>query len=134
MSSPGNWRIGYCGRPILGTETKIAADTQELCYRGRHIFMGYMYVWATWHGMDGIGSGSWMSVCLFVCVRYMPEQTASTIDEEGYLHSGDVAAFDDNDQAQVPKPSGFMKITGTYTKPSILHTYIHSYIHAFILV
>lgn len=85
VSSPGNWRIGYCGRPIRGTETKIAADTQELCYRGRHIFMGYMY---------------------------MPEQSASTIDEEGYLHSGDVAAFDDNDYPDVPKPSGFMKITG----------------------
>ena len=48
---------------------------------------------------------------MYVC-RYMPEQSASTIDEEGYLHSGDVAAFDDNDHPDVPKPSGFMKITG----------------------
>ena len=57
----------------------------------------------------------------------MPEQSASTIDEEGYLHSGDVAAFDDNDQADVPKPSGFMKITGTYTRTSPIHP--HTYIH-----
>ena len=85
VSSPGNWRIGYCGRPIRGTETKIDSVTQELCYRGRHIFMGYMY---------------------------MPDKTAETIDDEGYLHSGDVAAFDTNDQADVPRPSGFMKITG----------------------
>ena len=85
VSAPGQWRIGYCGRPIRGSETKIAAGNQELCYRGRHIFMGYMY---------------------------MPDKTAETIDEEGYLHSGDVAAFDSNDQKDVPRPSGFMKITG----------------------
>ena len=44
VSGPGQWKIGYCGRPIRGTETLIARDTQELCYRGRHVFMGYMYV------------------------------------------------------------------------------------------
>jgi len=35
-----------------------------------------------------------------------------TIDDEGYLHSGDVAEFDNNDDPDVTKPSGFMKITG----------------------
>jgi long-chain-fatty-acid--CoA ligase ACSBG len=63
----------------------IAPGTNELCYRGRHIFMGYMY---------------------------MPDKTAETIDEDGYLHSGDVAAFDENNHPDVPAPSGFMKITG----------------------
>lgn len=76
VSSPGNWRIGYCGRPIRGTETKIAADTQELCYRGRHIFMGYMYVscpgpcWLAF--MMGEGVGERLRACvltaLYVCV------------------------------------------------------------------
>eukprot|EP00981_Chlorochromonas_danica_P012258 scaffold4731_cov175-Ochromonas_danica.AAC.4 len=79
------WRVGYCGRPIVGTRSKIDPSTGELCYRGRHIFMGYMY---------------------------MPKETAEVIDEEGYLHSGDVAEFDDNDDPHIPKPSGFMKITG----------------------
>lgn len=84
-SRPGAWRIGYCGRPMPGTETMIASDTEELCYRGRHIFMGYMY---------------------------MPDKTAETIDGQGWLHSGDVAQFDDNDTEGIPKPSGFMRITG----------------------
>jgi len=84
-SRAGAWKIGYCGRPMPGTETIIAPGTNELCYRGRHIFMGYMY---------------------------MPEQTASTIDENGFLHSGDVAEFDGNDTPGIPAPSGFMKITG----------------------
>jgi long-subunit acyl-CoA synthetase (AMP-forming) len=47
----------------------LAPSTGELCYRGRHIFMGYMY---------------------------MPDKTAETIDAEGYLHSGDIAELDDD--------------------------------------
>ena len=43
---------------------------------------------------------------------YNLENTKSTIDDQGYLHSGDVAAFDSNDHPEVPSPSGFMKITG----------------------
>lgn len=85
VSAPGCWRIGYCGRPIRGTETLIAPDTQELCYRGRHIFMGYMY---------------------------MPDKTAEAIDDQGFLHSGDVASFDEHHHPDIPQPSGFMKITG----------------------
>lgn len=80
-----NWRVGYCGRPIKGTQSRIDPNNGELSYKGRHIFMGYMY---------------------------SPAETAATIDDEGYLHSGDVAEFDGHDQADVPKPSGFMKITG----------------------
>jgi long-chain-fatty-acid--CoA ligase ACSBG len=85
VSSPGQWKIGTCGRPMPGTESIIVPGTGELCYRGRHIFMGYMY---------------------------MPEKSAETIDDEGYLHSGDVAEFDSCDRVDVVKPSGFMRITG----------------------
>ena len=86
IGTNSTWKIGTCGRPIKGTETRIAPDTQELCYRGRHVFMGYMY---------------------------MPDKTAETIDEEGFLHSGDVATFDDDCDPDIEKgPSGFMKITG----------------------
>lgn len=85
VSVPGAWRIGYCGRPMEGTESIIVPETGELCYRGRHIFMGYMY---------------------------NPESTAATIDNEGFLHSGDVAEFDNNTHPNIPAPSGFMRITG----------------------
>ena len=87
VSAPGQWRVGYCGRPMPGTESMIAKDTNELCYRGRHIMMGYMY--------DLVKS-------------------EETIDTDGFLHSGDVATFDENEQSGFPPgtPSGFMKITG----------------------
>ena len=68
-----------------GTTTMIAPGTKELCYKGRHVFMGYMH---------------------------MEEKTRETIDNDGYLHSGDVAEFDENNKHSVPPPSGFMKITG----------------------
>ena len=85
VSFANQWKIGACGRPMLGTESMIVPANGELCYRGRHIFMGYMYDAA---------------------------KTAETIDEQGYLHSGDVAEFDNDDDVRVSKPSGFMRITG----------------------
>eukprot|EP00640_Fibrocapsa_japonica_P000935 CAMPEP_0113933644 /NCGR_PEP_ID=MMETSP1339-20121228/855_1 /TAXON_ID=94617 /ORGANISM="Fibrocapsa japonica" /LENGTH=664 /DNA_ID=CAMNT_0000935029 /DNA_START=61 /DNA_END=2055 /DNA_ORIENTATION=+ /assembly_acc=CAM_ASM_000762 len=86
MNSSGlGWQLGSTGRPLPGTESMIVPETGELCFRGRHVFMGYMG---------------------------MPQKTAETIDELGWLHTGDVAAFDDNHQDGMPKPSGFMKITG----------------------
>lgn len=69
------WQIGTCGRALPGTETKIIEETGELCYRGRHIFAGYM-------GKE--------------------EETSDTIDNEGWLHSGDTAKITD----------GFITITG----------------------
>ncbi len=87
----GEWKIGTCGRPMYGTESKLESNG-ELCYRGRHIFMGYMY---------------------------MEKQTKETIDPEGYLHSGDVAEFDKDIKSKAKGSvedmvgeSGFMKITG----------------------
>ncbi|CAN0176319.1 unnamed protein product, partial [Hapterophycus canaliculatus] len=57
----------------------------ELCSRGRHIFMGYMH---------------------------NPEKTAETIDEDGWMHSGDIATFDEDEDPNIEGPSGFMQITG----------------------
>lgn len=79
------FQFGSCGRPLLGTETKMDPQNGELCYRGRHIFAGYMG---------------------------MPDKTKEAIDPEGWLHSGDVIKMDDNDDPRIPKPSGFIRITG----------------------
>lgn len=86
------WIIGTCGRPMYGTESMIMPDTGELRYRGRHIFMGYMYD---------------------------EESSKKTIDPQGYLCSGDVCEFDDNHKTKalgakedMKGASGFMKITG----------------------
>jgi long-chain-fatty-acid--CoA ligase ACSBG len=79
------FKLGTVGRPMLGTETKVGATDGELMYRGRHIFAGYMG---------------------------MPDKTRETIDPDGWLHSGDVVAIDDDHDPLIPKPSGFVRITG----------------------
>jgi long-chain-fatty-acid--CoA ligase ACSBG len=85
VSDAGKWKIGTCGRPILGSKTMLDASTGELCYSGRHIFMGYMH---------------------------MPEKTAETFNSDGFLRSGDVAILDEDNDPSIPAPSGFLAITG----------------------
>jgi long-chain acyl-CoA synthetase len=59
-------RIGTVGEVLQGTEVRIA-DDGEILTRGPHVFKGYF--------KD-------------------PQLTAQTIDSEGWLHTGDVGAFD----------------------------------------
>jgi long-subunit acyl-CoA synthetase (AMP-forming) len=70
---PGNVRIGTVGKSIPGVEVKLAEDG-ELLVRGGNVTNGYYKE---------------------------PELTAETFDEQGWLHSGDVAEIDDE---------GFIKI------------------------
>ena len=74
ISLPHRYRTGSAGFCIPGAELKIAEDG-EVCMRGRHVFKGYYK---------------------------NPEVTAETIDEDGWLHSGDIGTIDDD---------GFLKIT-----------------------
>ena len=81
----GAWKIGTCGRPLRGTRSKLVPGTGELLWKGRHLFMGYMY---------------------------NATSTAAAIDSEGYFHSGDVVTFDGDDDPQIPPPSGFLTVIG----------------------
>lgn len=73
-SPPNNYRTGKAGIAFPGTEVKIAEDG-EVCMRGKHVFKGYL--------KD-------------------PAATKNAIDEEGWLHSGDIGVLD---------ADGFLQIT-----------------------
>jgi long-subunit acyl-CoA synthetase (AMP-forming) len=73
-SLPNRYHTGKAGFVLPGAELKIAADG-EICMRGRHVFLGYY--------KDSLA-------------------TAETIDNEGWLHSGDIGTID---------AQGFLQIT-----------------------
>jgi long-subunit acyl-CoA synthetase (AMP-forming) len=73
-SPPDRYRTGKCGVVLPGAEMKIAEDG-EICMRGKHVFKGYL--------KD-------------------PEATRNALDEDGWLHSGDIGTID---------AEGFVQIT-----------------------
>jgi len=77
---PESLRTGSCGQVFPGAEIKLDQPNKdgngEICFRGRHVFMGYM--------RDA-------------------KSTAEAIDDDGWLHSGDIGALD---------ADGFLHITG----------------------
>lgn len=70
------WKLYTAGRPMRGVTCRTDPATSELQYKGRLVMMGYMN---------------------------MPEETMGTIDEDGWLHTGDQAVIDED---------GFVRITG----------------------
>ena len=70
------WKLYTSGRVMRGVEVKTDPNTNEVMFRGRIVMMGYMN---------------------------QPEETAATIDADGWLHTGDQAVIDKD---------GFVKITG----------------------
>jgi long-chain acyl-CoA synthetase len=72
-SGPMTWdpwkvRVGTVGRAIPGCEVRLGDDREVLC-RGGNVFAGYL---------DD------------------PVKTAEAVDDEGFLHSGDIGEFDDD--------------------------------------
>ncbi|XP_040447244.1 long-chain-fatty-acid--CoA ligase ACSBG2 isoform X2 [Falco naumanni] len=80
MSLPHAFKLTSCGKEITGCRTLIHKPDRdgngEICFSGRHIFMGYLN---------------------------MEEKTKEAIDEDGWLHSGDLGKHDKD---------GFLYITG----------------------
>ncbi|XP_067872506.1 long-chain-fatty-acid--CoA ligase ACSBG2 isoform X1 [Heterodontus francisci] len=80
VSVPEAFRLSSCGKVMPGCKTKIfnpdADGCGEICFWGRHLFMGYLK---------------------------MEDKTEEAIDEDGWLHSGDLGKHDEN---------GFLYITG----------------------
>jgi long-chain-fatty-acid--CoA ligase ACSBG len=83
LDLPDRTKNGSVGPALPGIEIKLdhvegrdKPNEGEICYRGRNVMMGYMK---------------------------NEEKTAESIDQDGWLHSGDVGRFDEN---------GFVFITG----------------------
>jgi fatty-acyl-CoA synthase len=91
---PIEWRVETVGRPFPGIEVKIVNEAGEevpdgvqgeLCARGHNVMLGYYK---------------------------MPEETAQTIDAEGWLHTGDLAVRDENGNYRITGRSKDMIIRG----------------------
>lgn len=67
ISLVGSTRIGAVGKPLMGTQVRIA-DDGEILVHGPHVFQGYLG---------------------------RPDETAQTL-VAGWLHSGDLGRFDDD--------------------------------------
>uniref|UniRef100_A0A8C3R7I1 long-chain-fatty-acid--CoA ligase n=1 Tax=Cyanoderma ruficeps TaxID=181631 RepID=A0A8C3R7I1_9PASS len=80
LSLPQAFKLGSCGKELAGCRTLIHKPDRdgigEICFSGRHVFMGYLN---------------------------MEDKTKEAIDEDGWLHSGDLGKHDKD---------GFLFITG----------------------
>ncbi|XP_060702105.1 long-chain-fatty-acid--CoA ligase ACSBG2 isoform X1 [Hemiscyllium ocellatum] len=80
ISVPDAFRLSSCGKVMTDCRTKIFNPDDdgcgEICFWGRHVFMGYLH---------------------------MDDKTEEAVDEDGWLHSGDLGKHDEN---------GFLYITG----------------------
>lgn len=88
VNTPSAHKVGTCGKPFSHVEVKLASDS-ELLVRGESVMLGY---------------------------HNQPEKTKETIDEEGWLHTGDLASIDEEGYITIlsRKKELFKTSTGKY--------------------
>jgi long-chain acyl-CoA synthetase len=95
--SKGKKKLGTIGLPLLNTDIKLLDPTTgqevpigepgEICARGPQIMLGYYN---------------------------KPEETRTAIDSDGYMHTGDVAVFDEEGYLRIVDRTKDMIIVGGY--------------------
>jgi long-subunit acyl-CoA synthetase (AMP-forming) len=97
-SLPDKYHTGKAGFALPGTELKIA-DDGEVCMRGRHVFKGYF--------KDSMA-------------------TAEALDQDGWLHSGDIGTIDANGFLQITDRKKDLIITagGENVAPALVEGYL----------
>ena len=90
-NSPLHNRVGTCGRAFPSVHTRLTEDG-ELLVKGPSMMLGYLN---------------------------QPQKTAETIDEEGWLHTGDLATIDQEGFITIVgrKKELFKTSTGKYVSP-----------------
>ncbi len=69
LNYPGRWRLGSCGRTLLGAETRIDPETQEILIRGPHVCLGYR------GQASPLREGGWL-----------PTGDMGRLDDDGFLY------------------------------------------------
>lgn len=105
FENPGTGLLlpGFLGKVVdLETqETLEAGQTGEICYMGEQLMLGY------WNN---------------------PEATRQTIDQDGWLHTGDIGYFDNEDKLHVvDRVKELIKYKGYQVSPSEIETILLSH-------
>ena len=74
INRPDSFRFGTVGPPAPATEVRIEPETGEIVIRGPQVMQGYLND---------------------------PEETARTIDSDGWLHTGDIGEFDEGGRLRI---------------------------------
>ena len=95
VNRPSDNKFGTVGIPFPGTEVKIAEDG-EVLIKGPGVMHGY---------------------------HNLPEATAETIDEDGWLHTGDIGEFDGQHLKITDRKKDLFKTSGgKYIAPSAIES------------
>ena len=101
VSRPGRKTVGTVGLPLPGVSVRVAADG-EILIKGDSVFRGY------WRNGDA---------------------TREVLDEDGWLHTGDAGALDDQGMLQVTGRRKELIVTagGTNVAPAVLEERVRAH-------